>query len=748
MRIKNLALKMQIALNIVMLVIMLPLSVVVYFSLTNSIEKRVNRELINTTRLIQKTTNLFVESTVDNHLRAIAEKSESLLNYFYTLQKNGIFTYDEAFEQAGKIFLDPELGKIGKTGYLAGINSKGIFVLHPVAPGYDGSSSDVVKNALAQKEGIYKYMWANAGESQEREKISYLSYFEPWDILIFASSYTEEFEYLLDMSDLQSSLEEFQIGIDGVVMILDKNGDVIFHPSTSSKNLFNDSDGNVVNESLYEIALKAEKRPGQVIRDNYLGEVSQKKRQAGIIYDNNLGMYILTSIPEKEIYATAGKIRIIFIVGWLLAFLAMNIVISLVFRVLLSPLREVNRVVSLASDGDVSHLIEVKTADEIGGIAKQVNILIAKMQEILLRVKRDFDTINSSIQDLSSSSDEIMTTSNEQASAVKEIVSTMEDSDSLTKGIEKRITEVTRISEHARSIVTSGVSNVEESLTKMEEIKVSNNDTIAGIRSLGEKIEAIWDIVNIINSIADQTKIIAFNAELEASAAGEAGKNFQIVASEIRRLANSTVNSTSEIKNKINEIQHSSDRLITASEDGTNKIEEGGKLTETLHATFEEIMETSEISADSAKEISSAVSQQVIAFEQILLTLKQISEGINNFVVSTKSTSEITRNMKEMSNNMGKFMVSFKIGKSSASGSSKGTSPAGCPMIGGCAFFNNKMLNMPSSANMFKNTYCHGDYEECARYRVKQATGVAHETLMPNQDNDVDRLIREINNTK
>ena len=74
-------------------------------------------------------------------------------------------------------------------------------------------------------------------------------------------------------------------------------------------------------------------------------------------------------------------------------------------------------------------------------------------------------------------------------------------------------------------------------------------ETISGIKMLGEKIESIWDIVNIINGIADQTKIIAFNAELEASAAGEAGKNFQIVATEIRRLADSTVSSTNEINN-------------------------------------------------------------------------------------------------------------------------------------------------------------------------------------------------------
>ncbi|MEA1911873.1 MAG: methyl-accepting chemotaxis protein, partial [Spirochaetota bacterium] len=277
------------------------------------------------------------------------------------------------------------------------------------------------------------------------------------------------------------------------------------------------------------------------------------------------------------------------------------------------------------------------------------------------RMQKDIETLDLSVQDLSSSSNEIATTSNEQASAVREIVSTMEDSESLTKSIEKMIEKVSGISIKISEMITSGLNNVVKSQDKMAEIKVSNDDSITGIRFLSEKIEAIWEIVSIINSIADQTKIIAFNAELEASAAGEAGKNFQIVASEIRRLADSTVNSTSEIKSRIKEIQHSSDSLITSSEDGTNKIKEGGDLVTTLYRTFEEIMTTSQMSADSAKEITFSVRQMVESFEQILLTLKQISEGINNFVVTTKSTSEISQNLKGISDQMTEFLDFYKI---------------------------------------------------------------------------------------
>jgi hypothetical protein len=113
----------------------------------------------------------------------------------------------------------------------------------------------------------------------------------------------------------------------------------------------------------------------------------------------------------------------------------------------------------------------------------------------------------------------------------------MEDSDSLSKKVAERINEVARIANQTREFVERGYAIIKSNLEKMDEIQATNSDTIAGIRSLGTQIESIWEVVNIINGIADQTKIIAFNAELEASAAGEAGRNFQIVATEVRRLA-------------------------------------------------------------------------------------------------------------------------------------------------------------------------------------------------------------------
>ena len=191
-----------------------------------------------------------------------------------------------------------------------------------------------------------------------------------------------------------------------------------------------------------------------------------------------------------------------------------------------------------------------------------------------------------------------------------------------------------------------------QNLEKMKQIANANRDTIYGIKNLSEKIESIWSIVKLINGIADQTKIIAFNVELEASSAGEAGKNFHIVANEIRRLADSTMDSTREIKDKITEIQHSSDNLIIMSESGTEKILEGCALSAKVEQNFSSIKSSAEITAESSGDIRMIIEQQSIAFEQILITLKQLSSGIENFSQTTLTVSESTNNLKAIADKL------------------------------------------------------------------------------------------------
>ena len=239
-------------------------------------------------------------------------------------------------------------------------------------------------------------------------------------------------------------------------------------------------------------------------------------------------------------------------------------------------------------------------------------------------------------------------TGQDQSTSIKEIVATMEDNSALAENIAVKIQDVAGVAEKTSGDVADGVSHLEKNVAQLHEIAAANQDTIDGIKVLGDRINNIWDIVTLINSVADQAKIIAFKADLEASSAGEAGKSFHIVATEIRRLSDNIIDSIKEIKDCIDEIQKASDALILDSEKGTSQIDSGYRSAKSLESGFESIMQSSDDTAGSTREILEYVSQLSSSSEQILLTLRQIADGIENFSSFTANISSSSENVRQI----------------------------------------------------------------------------------------------------
>ncbi|MBQ6566494.1 MAG: cache domain-containing protein [Treponema sp.] len=320
----------------------------------------------------------------------------------------------------------------------------------------------------------------------------------------------------------------------------------------------------------------------------------------------------------------------------------------------------------LKSDrGDVTGMLFIaKDLSEVHGISNWVVLFVIPYSLLMVivsglviffamnRMRRRERTVSESLFSetgkLVVAAKENAATAQNQTASVKEIVATMEDNNALAENIAVKIKDVSGVAEKTCGNVAEGMSYLKANVSQLHEIASANQTTIDGIKSLGDKIENIWNIVTLINSVADQAKIIAFNAELEASAAGESGKNFHIVATEIRRLANGIIDGTKEIKEQIGEIQQSSDTLILASESGTEKIQQGVDNARNLELRFGSIKNASEITADSAGDITKIIQQQAAATEQMLATLKQIASGVESFSGATRDISVASQKLQDI----------------------------------------------------------------------------------------------------
>ncbi len=166
----------------------------------------------------------------------------------------------------------------------------------------------------------------------------------------------------------------------------------------------------------------------------------------------------------------------------------------------------------------------------------------------------------------------------------------------------KKMEELRRDIERNNAVSEVGIA-LTKNVQKLNEISVANHQTIDGIKNLSNEVENIGNIVTLITDIADQAKIIAFNAELEASSAGESGKNFHIVATEVRRLTDGIIDSTKEIKERIAGVQKSTDTLIIAGESSTTKVDEGCETAKNLEVRFGIIKESAKHKEEQAKKI-------------------------------------------------------------------------------------------------------------------------------------------------
>lgn len=283
-----------------------------------------------------------------------------------------------------------------------------------------------------------------------------------------------------------------------------------------------------------------------------------------------------------------------------------------------------------------------------------INEMIKMFRHIMARSSEISEQIVVSAQDLVTTSHETETTAIEQSTGVSEIVSTMDNTNRMAHEIEGHITEVADLANVTAQNVSFGINILQQNLQKISEIADLNKKTGLEIHDLTSKAVSIWEIVNLINSIADQTKIIAFNAELEATNVRQGGKNFRNVANEIRRLANNTMDSTEEIKKRINEMQTSMSELNNLSSKNTEQIEQGYNFIHSLEENFMNVNSSAEANAGVSNEIKELVSKQAASFEQVAVTIQQISESLQTFSDTTRSIIDTADGLRENANTMEK----------------------------------------------------------------------------------------------
>lgn len=324
-------------------------------------------------------------------------------------------------------------------------------------------------------------------------------------------------------------------------------------------------------------------------------------------------------------------------------------------------LQQVTQGVQQVADGDLTSSIHVEGADEVAALARATQAMQTKLHEMVAQVGANAAKVHRAAQNIALAVQGQAATSTQMSSSVAEITTTMEELSASS----------TQIADHSRSVVDIANQTLEGSrkgseamqtvLGRMNDIRSDNQHSLQEIVALGAKSKQISKVMELINTVADQTKLIAFNAALEASSAGEAGKRFSVVAAEIRRLADSVTDSTREIETRIGEIQDSIARLVITSEKGATGIEAG--ISASAHATerLNDIVSAASQTSGAAQQISLSTQQQKTASSQVVVALREIVTASAHTAQSITQISQVSQEMTELSAHLDALVHQFKL---------------------------------------------------------------------------------------
>ncbi len=326
---------------------------------------------------------------------------------------------------------------------------------------------------------------------------------------------------------------------------------------------------------------------------------------------------------------------------------------------MLRPIRLVVEELKNIAEGNSSgsKKIVITSEDEVGELAKWFNKFSESLVSILDRSKVSGVEVSLLSQKLNESMAQLNAAAIQQSAAVSQTTSAMEEMYQTSSKISDNATNVVEIAEITQHTAKTGVDKVNKLIQKMEDVERINQHRTQEVIVLNKKVARITEIIGLIRDINEQTKLIAFNAALEASGAGEAGKRFGVVASEIRRLADTVQESMEEIRTMIDEIQNQTELLLKSTDQSTNIVMEGVQFSKEMEESLKNIYMGTKNTTDSSQQINMATSQQKTASEQIVATLHDISEAVNHVVNMSAEVRLISEQLQNLSDEFSNITI-------------------------------------------------------------------------------------------
>jgi methyl-accepting chemotaxis protein len=330
-------------------------------------------------------------------------------------------------------------------------------------------------------------------------------------------------------------------------------------------------------------------------------------------------------------------------------------------RVVRSILRVAERAQVIAEGDLTGEPIHLDSNDEVTSLAGSINGMQDNLREMIRTMMEISTIVSEDSAKLSRSANESFRRTKEQSLQTQQAAAAMQEMSISIGEVSRHAQNAATTSKQAASTAREGGTIVDQTLVSMQSIAESVRNTAATVQRLGKESEQIIRIVNVIEEIAQKTNLLALNAAIEAARAGEQGRGFAVVAGEVRRLAESTRNATSEIGKMVEDFQVHTRGAVDAMEVGTQTVNQGVETTNRAGEALKRIIQMADQVDAMIAQIAAASMQQAAAARQSSESVDAINQLGEESAASIPGTNSIVESVEHGSKRLREHIGKFRL---------------------------------------------------------------------------------------
>ncbi len=376
--------------------------------------------------------------------------------------------------------------------------------------------------------------------------------------------------------------------------------------------------------------------------------------------ETRIGMLVM-GIPESLI---SEDIRPVW--GYLAAFVLLAVLLSLLVvafqnRSLSRPIENMIGVATKIAEGDLTHRAERGSDDEIGALATAFNEMAVRIQEVLREMLTATQQLAGAAQDFSTGIKRMAGNSENQFSKTKEMTVAIEEMAASVQLVYENSQRTRDLANSANATASRGGDVVAQTQGAIQKVERIVSESAATIRELGSRSREIGKIIDVIKEISGQTNLLALNAAIEAARAGEHGRGFEVVAEEVRKLAEKSRQSTQQITAIIGEIMKDTAGAVGVMESATREVATGAEMATRTRDVLQEIIGGNAKVLDMTNAMAEAAQQQSRVSDEVAVAVSDISRSAKEVSDQAEELAHTVENLFQLAGNVRQLVGRFRI---------------------------------------------------------------------------------------